>query len=55
MIKCEQKKFRLGYLGFFVLDDVHAIGNYGLHDMVLALQFVRENIAKFGGDPVGKK
>ncbi|KAI6220872.1 Carboxylic ester hydrolase [Aphelenchoides fujianensis] len=41
----------LGYLGFFVLDDTHAKGNYGLSDMILGLGFVKENIAAFGGDP----
>ena len=44
--------YRLGSLGFFAhpaLDAEQA--NFGLLDMVLALQWVRDNIDQFGGDP----
>ncbi|MEU9170996.1 carboxylesterase family protein [Streptomyces sp. NPDC048420] len=40
---------RLGVDGFAVLDDVPT--NLGLRDVLLALDWVRENIAAFGGDP----
>ncbi|WP_371667463.1 carboxylesterase family protein [Streptomyces sp. NBC_00289] len=41
--------YRLGVDGFAVLDDVPA--NLGLRDLLLALDWVRENISAFGGDP----
>ncbi|XP_054270706.1 neuroligin-4, Y-linked-like [Macrosteles quadrilineatus] len=44
--------FRLGILGFLkpgVSD--HVPSNFGLFDQVAALEWVRVNIAKFGGDP----
>ncbi|MFF4055705.1 carboxylesterase family protein [Streptomyces sp. NPDC001668] len=40
---------RLGVDGFAVLDDVPT--NLGLRDLLLALDWVRRNIAAFGGDP----
>lgn len=49
--------YRLGIFGFFALPALaaespqKASGNYGLIDQVAALQWVRHNIAKFGGDP----
>jgi len=49
--------YRLGPLGFLAhpaltAESPHASsGNYGLLDQIEALQWVRENIARFGGDP----
>ncbi len=43
--------YRLGALGWLVHPDVAETGNYGLLDQLSALDWVRRNIEKFGGDP----
>ena len=51
--------YRVGLFGFFVTPalaaeaarDHEPPGNYGLQDMIAALQWVHRNIAAFGGDP----
>jgi carboxylesterase type B len=43
--------YRLGVFGFLSLDDNSTRGNYGIADQVIALDWVRANIAAFGGDP----
>lgn len=43
--------YRLGIFGFLALDHPAALGNYGIWDQKLALEWVHENIESFGGNP----
>ena len=49
--------YRVGLFGFFAHPELtkesgkNASGNYGLMDQVAALQWIRKNIAAFGGNP----
>ncbi|CAL8134352.1 unnamed protein product [Orchesella dallaii] len=42
---------RIGIFGYLSTGDEHASGNWGLKDMALAIEWVHDNIAAFGGDP----
>jgi para-nitrobenzyl esterase len=49
--------YRLGVMGFFAHPELtaesahHSSGNYGILDQIAALEWVRQNISQFGGDP----
>jgi carboxylesterase type B len=43
--------YRVGIFGFLSTEDRVASGNWGLKDQVLALQWIKDNIEYFGGDP----
>lgn len=49
--------YRVGQMGFFAHPELSAespdgvSGNYGILDQIAALEWIQDNIAKFGGDP----
>lgn len=44
-------EYRLGVFGFSHFEEIEGSGNAGLLDQKLALQWVQDHIAEFGGDP----
>ncbi|XP_053614727.1 esterase E4-like [Plodia interpunctella] len=42
---------RLGILGYLTSDDEVIKGNNGLRDFILGLEWIKDNIERFGGDP----
>lgn len=42
--------YRLGPLGFLSTGDEKMSGNFGLKDQALAIKWVKDNIAAFGGE-----
>jgi para-nitrobenzyl esterase len=49
--------YRLGIFGFMAHPELskesgYGSGNYGLLDQLAALEWVRENVSAFGGDPI---
>ncbi|MEE1754642.1 carboxylesterase/lipase family protein [Streptomyces sp. SP18CS02] len=48
---CVTVNYRLGVEGFACLPDAPVPANRGLRDQIFALEWVRDNIARFGGDP----
>ncbi len=50
-------EYRVGIFGFFAHPELtresphHASGNYGIMDQIAALEWVRANVARFGGNP----
>lgn len=43
--------YRLSTLGFLALNDGETNGNFGIADLIAALDWTRAHIADFGGDP----
>lgn len=54
------QSWRNGAFGFLASSDIQednfqagydGVGNYGIHDQVLALEWIQKHISAFGGDP----
>merc|ERR1719385_683541 len=43
--------YRLGPLGFMAIPGTNIQGNMGMKDQLLAMRWIKQNIARFGGDP----
>lgn len=43
--------YRLGLFGFFATGDYHSPGNYGILDQIALLNWLKDNIRYFNGDP----
>ncbi|MBL1101102.1 carboxylesterase/lipase family protein [Streptomyces coffeae] len=50
-VVCVSVNYRLGIEGFGYVADAPTPANRGLFDQIAALEWVRDNIARFGGDP----
>ena len=44
-------QYRVASLGFLFFDTEDVPGNAGLFDQLMALQWIKDNIAQFGGNP----
>ena len=44
-------QYRVAALGFLYFDTEDVPGNAGLFDQLMALEWIRDNIAQFGGNP----
>lgn len=43
--------YRIGLFGFLSTEDFVATGNAGLKDQIMALEWIKDNIENFAGDP----
>lgn len=43
--------YRLGALGFFLVNTTKSNGNMGMFDQIMAIKWIKNNAKQFGGDP----